>query len=111
MCRKSAATGSIQCLDCEKWFHKNCSGIKSNFKDMEGLYVCEKCTEKRLKSTKLGGLGETNNLSGAKKKRVSGHERDGKKEFDLGGDGKLEYIAKFCYLCDMIGASGGTEDA
>ena len=43
LCKKSAAAGSIQCLKCVRWFHRKCSGMKGNLKDMEGLYACVEC--------------------------------------------------------------------
>ena len=45
ICKKSAATGSIQCLKCARWVHRKCSGIKGSLKGMEGLYVCVVCAE------------------------------------------------------------------
>lgn len=101
ICKKSAATGSIQCLKCVRWFHKKCGGIKGNLKDMEGLYVCDECSEG----------GQTRVVGGTNKSELESKLDDRKKEFDLEMDGKLEYVNKFCYLGDMISAKGGAEDA
>ena len=34
-----------------------------------------------------------------------------KMDMDMDGDGILEMVQQFCYLGDMIGAGGGTEEA
>src|SRR5579863_7511247 len=78
---------SIQCVDCSKWIHKRCSGYKGVLR--EGLqYQCPRCSGKILNSV----------------------APDETIEINLGDD-EIEYVQKFCYLDDMLGAKGGVEAA
>ena len=89
ICKKGVMSNSIECTGCKKWIHKKCSGIKGALKEGSN-YRCTVCK---------GQTGSTEGVKGP--------------ELLLGGEGGggLEYVTKFCYLGDMIGAGGGAGDA
>ena len=87
VCKKGVGSNSIQCNKCTKWIHKGCSGVKGNLKT-DPSFQCKSC------------------ISGTKQEKVVKRT-----EVDMGEDGKMELVERFCYLGDMIGAGGGAEDA
>jgi hypothetical protein len=87
VCKKAVGSNSIQCNKCTKWIHKKCSGIKGKLKPDPNFH-CKSC------------------VSGNQSLQMVDH-----KEIDMGEDGKLEMVEQFCYLGDMIGAGGGSEEA
>ena len=78
-----SGSNSIFCNGCKHWVHKKCSGLKHLTKDPE--YRCTRC-------------------------KGTAHLLDGRpqKEVHVGPD-KLEVVASFCYLEDMLSAAGGCE--
>ena len=68
---------------CKDWVHKKCSGLKRLKKDPD--YRCTWCQET---ARPLDGRPQ--------------------KEIQVGPD-KLEVVASFCYLGDMLSAAGGCE--
>ena len=75
--------GSNICKGCKLWVHKKCSGLKRLTEDPD--YRCIRC-------------------------QGTGRPLDGRpqKEVRVGPD-KLEVVASFCYLGDMLSAAGGCE--
>jgi hypothetical protein len=87
VCKKGVGSNSILCNKCTKWIHKKCSGVKGKLTP-DPEFQCKNC--------------------------VSGVQNDQRVEdrvMDLGEDGSLEMVQQFCYLGDMIGAGGGSEEA
>ena len=83
VCRTGVGSNSIFCNGCKHWVHKKCSGLKRLKKDPD--YRCTRCQ------------GTARPLDGRPKKEVQ-----------VGPD-KLEVVASFCYLGDMLSAAGGCE--
>ena len=81
--RVSMGSNSIFCNGCKHWVHKKCSGLKRLKKDPD--YRCTRCQ------------GTARPLDGRPQKEVQ-----------VGPD-KLEVVASFCYLGDMLSAAGGCE--
>ena len=83
VCRTGVGSNSIFCKGCKHWVHKKCSGLKRLTKDPN--YRCTQCQE-------------------------TARHLDGKpqKEVQVGPD-KLEVVASFCYVGDMLSAAGGGE--
>ena len=87
ICRKGVGRNSICCTQCKKWINKKCSGIWGRLETVVGFQL-------------------TNCSRGLVAERLSQNLCPIK----LNGD-TLECVDKFCYLGDMIGSSGGAEDA
>ena len=83
VCRTGVGRNSIFCNGCKHWVHKKCSGLKRLKKDPD--YRCTWCQ------------GTARPLDGRLQKVVQ-----------VGPD-KLEVVASFCYLGDMLSAAGGCE--
>ena len=83
ICRTGNGSNSIFCNGCKHWVHKKCSGLKCLTKDPD--YRCTRC-------------------------QGTAHPLDGRpqKEVQVGPD-KLEVVAFFCYLGDMLSAAGDCE--
>ena len=81
--RTGVGSNSIFCNGCKHWVHKKCSGLKRLEKDPD--YRCTRCQ------------GTACPLDGRPQKEVQ-----------VGPD-KLEMVASFCYLGDMLSAAGGCE--
>ena len=77
------SSNSIFCNGCKHWVHKKCSGLKCLTKDPD--YRCTRCQ------------GTARPLDSRSQKEVK-----------VGSD-KLEVVASFCYLGDMLSAAGGCE--
>ena len=76
VCRTGVGSNSIFCNGCKHWVHKKCSGLKHMKKDPD--YRCTRCQ------------GTARPLDGRPQKEVQ-----------VGPD-KLEVVASFCYLGDML---------
>ena len=76
-------SNSIFCNGCKHWVHKKCSGLKRLTKDPD--YRCTLCQ------------GTARPLDGRPQREVQ-----------VGPD-KLEVVASFCHLGDMLSAAGGCE--
>ena len=83
VCRTGVGSNSIFCNGCNDWVHKKCSRLKRLKKDPD--YRCTQCQ------------GTARPLDGRPQKEVQ-----------VGPD-KLEVVASFCYLGDMLSAAGGCE--
>ena len=83
VCCTGVGSNSIFCNGCKHWVHKKCSGLKRLKKDPD--YRCTRCQ------------GTARPLDGRPQKEVQV------------GPGKLEVVASFCYLGDMLSAAGGCE--
>ena len=83
VCPTGVGSNSIFCNGCKHWVHKKCSGLKRLKKDPD--YRCTRCQ------------GTARPLDGRPQKEVQ-----------VGPD-KLEVVASFCYLGDMLSAAGGCE--
>ena len=83
ICRTGVGSNSIFCNGCKHWVHKKGSGLKHLTKDLD--YRCTRCR------------GTARPLHGRPQKEVQ-----------VGPD-KLEVVASFCYLGDMLSAAGGCE--
>ena len=86
-CHGSPRTGvcnnSIYCNGCKLWMHKKCSGLRRLTPNPD--YRCARC------------MGNARPIDGRPQNEVH-----------VGPD-KLEVIASFCYLGDMLSAGGGCE--
>ena len=83
VCRTGVGSSSIVCNGCKHWVHKKCGGLKRLKKDPD--YRCTRCQ------------GTVCPLDGRPQKEVQG------------GPDKLEVVASFCYLGDMLSAAEGCE--
>ena len=83
VCCTGIGSNSIFCNGCKHWVHKKCSGLKCLTKDSD--YRCTRCQ------------GNARPFDGRQQKEVQ-----------VGPD-KLEVVASFCYLGDMLSAAGGCE--
>ena len=83
VCRTGVGSNSIFCKGCKHWVHKMCIGLKRLTEDPD--YRCTRC-------------------------QGTAHPLDGRpqREVQVGPD-KLEVVASFCYLGDMLSAAGGFE--
>ena len=79
--RTGLGSNSIFCNGCKHWVHKKCSGLKCLTKDPD--YRCTRCQ------------GTARSLDGRPQKEVQVRP------------GKLEVVASFCYLGDILLAAGG----
>ena len=77
VCRTGEGSNSIFCSGCKHWVHKKCSGLKCLTKD----YRCTQCQ------------GTARPLDGRPQREVQ-----------VVPD-KLEVVASFCYLGDMLSAA------
>ena len=82
-CRSGVGSNSIFCNSCKHREHKKCSGLKHLTKDPDYRFT-------RCQGTACPLDGRT------------------QKEVQVGPD-KLEVVAFFCYLGDMLSAAGGCE--
>ena len=83
VCRTGVGSNSIFCNGCKHWVHKKCSGLKRLKKDPD--YQCTRCQ------------GTACPLDGRPQKEVQVRPD------------KLDVVASFCYLGDMLSAAGGFE--
>ena len=83
VCRTGVGSNSIFCKGCKHWVHKKCKGLKRLTEDPD--YRCTRCK------------GTARPLDGRPQREVQ-----------VGPD-KLEVVASFCYLGDMLSAAGGCE--
>ena len=83
VCCTGLGSNSIFCKGCKHWVHKKCSGLKRLTEDPD--YRCTQCK------------GTARPLDGRPQREVQ-----------VGPD-KLEVVASFCYLGDMLSAAGGCE--
>ena len=83
VCRTGVGSNSIFCKSCKHWVHKKCSGLKRLTEDP--YYRCTRCQ------------GTARPLDDRPRRKVQ-----------VGPD-KLEVVASFCYLGDMLSAAGGCE--
>ena len=82
VCQKGVGSNAIFCGGCLCWIHKKCSGIKGPLRP-DPDFRCTPC------------LGKARPIDGRTLKEV---------KFD---DEKLEAVPEFCYLGDILSASGG----
>ena len=83
VCRTGVDSNSFSCNGCKHWVHKKCSVLKRLTKDPD--YRCTQCQ------------GTARPLDGRPQREVQ-----------VGPD-KLEVVASFCSLGDMLSAAGGCE--
>ena len=83
--RIGVGNNSIYCNGCKLWVHKKCSGLKRLTPNPD--YRCAQC------------MGNARPIDGRPQNEVQ-----------VGPD-KLEVVASFCYLGDMLSAGGGCEIA
>ena len=84
VCLTGTRRNAIFCTSCASWVHKRCSNINGPLKN-DPSYKCPRC-------------------------QGTARPIDGRpiKEAEIGAD-KLEVVAEFCYLGDMLSAGGGCE--
>ena len=83
VCRTGVGNNSIYCNGCKLWVHKKCSGIQRLTPNPD--YRCAQC------------MGNARPIDGRPQSEVQ-----------VGPD-KLEVVASFCYLCDILSAGGGCD--
>ena len=83
VCHTEVGSNCIFCKSCKHWVHKRCSGLKPLTKDPD-----DRCTWCQ---------GTAHSLDGRPQREVQ-----------VGPD-KLEVVASFCYLGDMVSAACGCE--
>ena len=85
VCRTGVGNNSIYCNGCKLWVHKKCSGLQRLTPNPD--YRCARCM-------------------------VNARPIDGRPQSEVQvGHDKLEVVASFCYLGDMLSAGGGCEMA
>ena len=72
---------------CQKWVHKECSGIKGSMLKVAKSFIC-------------GGCLNLNPVASA-----------GRTSLDIGSSTKLELVDKFSYLGDMLSVDGDADAA
>ena len=85
VCHTGVGNNSIYCNGCKLWVHKKCSGLQRLTPNPD--YRCAQC------------MGNARPINGRPQNEV-----------EVGPD-KLEVVASFCYLDDMLSAGGGCEIA
>ena len=85
VCRTGVGNNSIYCNGCKLWVHKKCSGLQRLTPDPD--YRCARC------------MGNARPIDGRPQSE------------DQVRPDKLEVVASFCYLGDMLSAGGGCEMA
>ena len=85
VCSTGVGNNSIYCNGCKLWVHKKCSGLQRLIPNPD--YRCARC------------MGNARPI-----------DRRPQSEVQVGPD-KLEVVASFCYLGDMLSAGGGCEMA
>ena len=85
VCRTGVGKNSISCNGCKLWVHKKCSGLRRLTPNPD--YRCAWCMENA--------------------RSIDGRPQN---EVQVGPD-KLEVVASFCYLGDMLSAGEGCEIA
>ena len=85
VCRTGVGNNSIYCNGCKLWVHKKCSGLQRLTPNPD--YRCARC------------MGNARPIDGRPQSEVQA------------GPDKLEVVASFCYLGDMLSAGGGCEMA
>ena len=85
VCRTGVGNNSIYCNGCKLWVHKKCCGLQRLTPNPD--YRCARCM--------------------ANARPIDGRPQS---EVQVGPD-KLEVVASFCYLGDMLSAGGGCEMA
>ena len=85
VCRTGVGNNSIYFNGCKLWVHKKCSGLQRLTPNSD--YRCARC------------MGNARPIDGRPQSEVQ-----------VGPD-KLEVVASFCYLGDMLSAGGGCEMA
>ena len=83
VCRTGVGSNSILCKGCKHWVHRKCSGLKRLTEDPD--YRCTLCQ------------GTARPLHGRPQREVQIRPH------------KLEVVASFCYLGDMLSAAGDCE--
>ena len=83
VCRTGVGSNSIFCKGCKHWVHKKCSGLKRLTEDPD------------YRHTRCQGTARSLDCRP-------------QREFQVGSD-KLEVVASFCYLGDMLLAARGCE--
>jgi len=43
VCSKGVGSNSLQCISCQKWVHKKCSGIKGSMSKVAKSFICSGC--------------------------------------------------------------------
>ena len=89
VCGLRVKSNSILCLECNKWVHKRCSGIKGSLLKQKDSFRCRKC------------LGQVQDDS---------YEIEKVKDVTVGAD-RIEAVDRFCYLGDMIDGKGDADAA
>ena len=85
VCRTVVGNNSIYCNGCKLWVHKKCSGLQRLTPNPD--FRCARC------------MGNARPIDGRPQSEVQV------------GPYKLEVVASFCYLGDMLSAGGGCEQA
>ena len=83
VCRTGVGKNSIYCNGCKLWVHKKCSGLRRLTPNPDCR--CAWC------------IGNARPIEGRPQNEVQD------------GPDKLEVVASFCYLGDMLSAGGGCE--
>ena len=83
VCRTGVGNNSIYCNGCKIWVHKKCSWLQRLTQNHD--YSCARC------------MGNARPVAGRPQNEVQ-----------VGPD-KLEVVASYCYLGDMLSAGGGFE--
>ena len=83
VCHTGVGNNSIYCNGCKPWVQKKCSGLQQLTPNPD--YMCARC------------MGHAHPIDGRPQSEVQ-----------VGPD-KLEVVASFCYLGDMLSAGGGCE--
>ena len=83
-CGRGVGSNSVLCVECNKWCHQRCSGLR-NLRGVRN-FVCPRC---------------------AREETAENEERAG---LEVNG-GTLEEVQQFCYLGDVLDCEAGVERA
>jgi len=85
VCGRGVGNNSIQCTSCQKWVHRECSGIKGSMYKVMKTFICRGC--------------------------VIPVTSTGRTSVDIGVNANLELVDKSCYLGDMLSVNGDADAA
>jgi len=81
VCGRGVGNNSTQCTSCQKWVHKQCSGIMGSMCKVMKSCICRGCMNPVT---------------------CRGHHL-------IGVSANLELVDKFCYLGDMLSVEGDAD--
>lgn len=88
VCTRGVGSNSIRCTGCRLWTHKRCTGVSGSLRAVVTTFLCKRCKGEVIETRADEELKEVLVMN------------------DI-----YEAVNRFCYLGDMLDASGGCEAA